>query len=136
MNEYVIVLKISMRLSKRSCCTTFPGSNDWKIRKIRAKGSLQRDLCKEIFAVIPTDLSKAFDSIPHDHLLAKLGADGFNQKAVTLSLPIWIVVAKDQQFAHSSDSADIISSVSKGSVAGPVLFHIQTCDLFVVHNFT
>ena len=45
-----------------------------KLRKIRDK--------KGIFAVILTDLSKAFDCIPHNLLIAKLSAYGFGRKSL------------------------------------------------------
>ena len=45
-----------------------------KLRKIRNR--------KAIFAAVLTDLSKAFDCIPHNLLIAKLSAYGFDKKSL------------------------------------------------------
>ena len=39
---------------------------------------------KQFCAAILTDLSKAFDCIPYDLLIAKLNAHGFDQEALKL----------------------------------------------------
>ena len=46
-----------------------------KLRKIRDE--------KGVFAAVLTDLSKAFDCIPHQLLIAKLSSYGFDMKSIT-----------------------------------------------------
>ena len=41
---------------------------------------------RNIAGALLTDLPKAFDSLKHDLLIAKLSADGFNQNSCTLIL--------------------------------------------------
>ena len=38
----------------------------------------------EVFAAVLTDLSKAFDCIPHGLLIAKLNAFGFDKKSLSI----------------------------------------------------
>ena len=38
---------------------------------------------KGVFAAVPTELSKAFDRIPHGLLIAKLDASGFDEKSLS-----------------------------------------------------
>ena len=66
------------------------------------------------------DLSKAFDPIPHDLLIAKLHANGFNKKALTF-LYLYFKCRKQSVKINDTDSffQILLSGVPQGSILGP-----------------
>ena len=84
-------------------------------------------------AAILTDLSKAFDLISYDLLIAKLNAYGFDQ--VTLKLIHSYLCDRSQSVkvgSSFSKELDILCGVPQGSKLGPLLFNTDICGLFFI----
>ena len=77
----------------------------------------------EYVAAVFVDLSKAFDSLPHDLLLMKLQANGLSAKACALISSY--LSGRSQQVRlgpHCSDCCDIIKGVPQYSIIGTLIF--------------
>ena len=71
------------------------------------------------------DMSKTYDCLPHDILLAKLSAYGFDESAVTLT-PNYQRVKVGPTF---NSYLEILRVDLQGSIQGPLLFNLFINDL-------
>ena len=86
---------------------------------------------KGFCAAVLTDLSKAFDCICLDLLIAKLNAYGLERNALKLVYDYHSNRSQKTEVGSSfSTYLDIVYGVPQGSILGPLLFNIDLCDLF------
>ena len=83
------------------------------------------------FGALLTDLSKAFDCLSHELLIAKLHAYGFDSPALK-RIQSYLSNTKQMTKINATRSTweEILFEVPQGSILGPLLFNIFLCVLF------
>ena len=88
---------------------------------------------KKSFGALLTDLSKAFDCLSHELLIAKLNAYGFNMSALRfVHSYLKNRIQRTKINSEYSSWEEIMFGVPQRLILGALLFNIFLCDLFLI----
>ena len=87
----------------------------------------------QFIGIILMNLSKTYHCLPHDLLIAKLGANGLDRSSLRLLMD-YLNSRKQRTKVGSSYSkwSEIKHGIRQGSILGSLLFNIFINDLFFV----
>ena len=138
--ERVIYKQINNFMENKisKCVTGFrksPGTQHSSIAMLEKwKKALDKE---ENISAIFMDLPKAFDTINHDLLLAKLKAYGFSKQALSFMCSHPKNRRQRVQINNKFSSLkEVIAGVPQGSIDGPLLFDLFINDLFLFICFS
>ena len=88
-----------------------------------------------MFGALLTNLSKAFDCLNHDLMIAKLNAYGFSLPTLRL-IHDYLLNRKQRTRVNNSYRIwiEIVFGVPQGSILGPLLFNVFLADLLFILN--
>ena len=94
------------------------------------KSAVDKGKC---FGALLTDLSKVFDCLSHELLIAKLHVYGFDSPALKL-IQSYLSNRKQRTKTNTIYSSweEILFRVPQGSILGPFLLNIFVCNLFCI----
>ena len=129
-SKFLIFLK-PLRLSKYQCGFRIGHGAQHCLTALLEKW--QESIDRELeFGILLTDLSRAFDCLPHNLFVAKLLAYGFDDKALRF---IYDYLRHRKQRTKIADSysswQEILYGIRQGSILGPLLFNAD-CVTFLL----
>ena len=100
---------------------------------IRLLKNWKKELDNKIyFGAILMDLSKAFDCIPYELLIARMDANGFSENALTFSFFVPETKEKSIQITNTCSIFQLLlSGVPQGSMLDLILVNLFLNDLFM-----